>query len=491
MRWIPGSLGGRLLLGACAFVAIALVIAGILIGLILERFVVGQVDQRLDSQIATLASALAVGPDGSLTIGAIVAEPDFQRRFSGWYWQAVGSHNSLTSSNLPAAFSLPEERQGWFRDPRDRPAPYDAPDPSGLLLHWRIQTATIGSTPVTIAASAPWSSIRRPLWEALVPLGLSLLALGMTLLAALFAQIRLGLRPLSLLQRSLARVRSGRALAIPAQGQPSEIVPLVLELNDLIRENGERMDRARRHASNLAHGLKTPLATLSLALSRPEAGSRDELLALTDQMDRLIQHHLRRARTAALEGQARLRSDLRESLEDMRGLMRKLHAERDPAIDIRMPDAQEHRAEKGNRFSTSNDAQVPCEGIGSDPKNGSTFRSDALAVACERNDLDEILGNLLDNACKWARHTVLVTALPSDRQVLVTIDDDGPGLPDDSRQAVMTPGTRLDETVPGFGFGLPISRELVELYGGRLTLARSALGGLRVEIILPSADPMA
>ena len=258
-------------------------------------------------------------------------------------------------------------------------------------------------------------------------------------------------------------------------------MPLVLELNDLIRENGERMDRARRHAANLAHGLKTPLSTLSLALSRPEAGSRDELLALTGQMDRLIQHHLRRARTAALEGQARLRSDLRESVEDMRGLMRKLHAGRDLVIEVRMPDAPEHRAEEGNRFSAANEAQVPCEGIG----------SDALAVACERNDLDEILGNLLDNACKWARRTVLVTALPSDRQVLVTIDDDGPGLPDDSRGAVMTPGTRLDETIPGFGFGLPISRELVELYGGRLALARSALGGLRVEIILPSADPMA
>ena len=453
MRWIPGSLGGRLLLGACVFVSIALMIAGILIGLILERFVVGQVDQRLDSQIATLASSLAVGPDGSVTIGAIVAEPDFQRPSSGWTWQAVGPHNALTSSNLPTPHALPERTHGRLRDPRDRPAPYDAPDPSGLLLHWRIQTAIVGATPIVIAASAPWAVIRRPLWEALVPLGLSLLALGVTLLGALFAQIRFGLRPLRLLQRSLALVRSGRAQAIPTQGQPSEIAPLVLELNDLIRENGERMDRARRHASNLAHGLKTPLSTLSLALSRPEAGSRDELLTLTDQMDRLIQHHLRRARTAALAGQARLRSDLRESLEDMRGLMRKLHADRDPAIEIRMPNE--------------------------------------LAVACERNDLDEILGNLLDNACKWARHTVLVTALPSDRQVLVTIDDDGPGLPDDSRQAVLTPGTRLDETVPGFGFGLPISRELVELYGGRLTLARSALGGLRVEITLPSADPTA
>ncbi|MET0743580.1 MAG: HAMP domain-containing sensor histidine kinase [Microvirga sp.] len=451
MRWIPGSLGGRLLLGACVFVTVALIVAGLLIGLILERFVVGQVDQRLDSQIAVLASALALGPDGSLTLGTVVPEPDFQRPSSGWSWQAVGPRNALTSSHLPTPYALPEWPHGGLRDSTGRPAPYDAPDPSGLLLHWRIRTAAIGATPVTIAASAPWAAIRRPLWDALVPLGLSLLALGVTLLAALFAQIRFGLRPLGVLQQALGLVRSGRARAIPTQGQPSEVLPLVLELNDLIRENGERMERARRHASNLAHGLKTPLATLSLALSRPGAGSRDELLALTDQMDRLIQHHLRRARTAALDGQARRRSDLRESLEDMRGLMRKLHAERDPAIEIRMPDA--------------------------------------LAVACERNDLDEILGNLLDNACKWARHAVLVTAAASDRQALVTIDDDGPGLPDDSRHAVLAPGTRLDETVPGFGFGLPISRELVELYGGHLTLARSPLGGLRVAITLPPADP--
>lgn len=295
--------------------------------------------------------------------------------------------------------------------------------------------------------AAPEGELRGPLREALTSLALALGILGLCLLAGLAVQVRLGLAPLTRLRADLASVRSGRRERVPAD-QPAEIAPVVAELNALLDQNAQNLERARGHVANLAHALKTPLATLSMALAEPARDPDGALRRQVDDMDRRVRHHLRRARAAALAGSARGRTALAPRLSDLRAALARIHAEKGAAIDLDVPEA--------------------------------------LAVSCEGQDLDEMLGNLVDNACRWCRARVRVSATTRDGAVAVVVEDDGPGLDPAAASAVMARGRRLDEGVPGHGFGLPITLELAELYGGGLSLGRSDLGGLRADLVLPA-----
>jgi signal transduction histidine kinase len=260
-------------------------------------------------------------------------------------------------------------------------------------------------------------------------------------------QVRLGLRPLERMRTAMARVRAGHAAEVPLD-VPSELRPFAAELNTLLRQNAEGLQRARGHVANLAHGLKTPLARLALALERHGVDRDGELQAMVDDIDHRMRHHLRRARAAALaEGPARTSTEVVARIEDLALVLHRIHAGRAVAFHVAEPDR--------------------------------------ASVACEREDVDEMLGNLLDNAFKWAASRVTARVRKAGREVVVTIEDDGPGLPADVLPEAILPGRRLDETVPGDGFGLSITRELAELYGGALTLARSPVGGLLATVTLP------
>ncbi len=463
-----GSLGRRLLVGAGVFITAALVIAGIVIFFVLHRFVQGQIDQRLDSQILFLSSMLHADADGALTLTGAADGPPFDRMRHGWYWQIVGPKNVLKSRSLgDAALDLPDlsrrpppppppmppphaaaDRDDAPPPPGERPRPADGPGPGGEPLHFRIKSETVAGIPVTIAASSPRAAVLGPLRAAMTTLAASLAVLAAALVAAMLLQVRLGLRPLERLRHAVAEIRAGRAESLP-QDQPREIEPLASELNALLLQNAANLERARRNVANLAHGLKTPLATLGLAL--PKDGARaQELRTLVETMERRIRHHLRRARTAALCGSARAQAQVAPRVADLAGVLRKVNADKTVAFTARIPDT--------------------------------------LAVACEPQDFDEMLGNLMENAFRWARSRVAVSAAAeSEREVTLFIDDDGPGLKEPEVAQALQAGKRLDETAPGFGFGLPIARELAELYGGSLDLTRSGAGGLRVALRLPLA----
>jgi signal transduction histidine kinase len=281
----------------------------------------------------------------------------------------------------------------------------------------------------------------------MTPVGLTLGVLALALIGGVLLQVRLGLRPLSQLTEDLQHVRAGTAKRI-AGAQPSEVAPLVAELNSLLDQNALNLERARRHVANLAHGLKTPLATLAVIMDERGWYADGRLRPLIMTMDRRIRHHLSRARLAALGGPERARTLLAPRVADHIGAFGKLYADKGLAYEVR---------------------------IASD-----------IAVACEAQDLDELLGNLLDNASKWARQQVLVTAEKVGPIIELTIEDDGPGLSGQQTIDVMRPGYRLDESASGYGFGLPITRELAELYGGSVELARSDLGGLQAAVSLPA-----
>jgi signal transduction histidine kinase len=273
--------------------------------------------------------------------------------------------------------------------------------------------------------------------------------LGLGLLLALLVQIRYGLQPLRRIRQAIVAVRTGRAQRLEGEF-PVEITPLSDELNVLIEHNAAVLERARTQVSNLAHALKTPLSVLTndaAAASGPLAAT---VQRQTATMRRQIDHYLARARTAAAARVLGVRAELAPVVADLRRTLARIHVERKIAIETDVPAG--------------------------------------LAVRGERQDLEEMLGNLADNACKWAASRVAISARREDGRILCTIDDDGPGLPESQRAAVFDRGRRLDENVPGTGHGLAIVREIAELHDGSVSLDRSPQGGLRAILSLPSAD---
>lgn len=457
MRFIPSSLSGRLLAAAALFVALAILVAGIAITAILGHFVRGQVDSRLDGQIAAVADALRAAPDGRLELAARPDGPPFDRRDRGWFWQASSGTDAVSSASLGSerlevlSGQLPHPPPGRFPDhgPADpgRPRPAKVRGPHGAVLLGRLSERVIGGVPVQIVAAAPREAYSGPLRDALLPLLLAMILLGVVLLLALLFQVRLGLRPLGRLREAVAAVRTGARDRLPTENQPAEVAPLVGEINSLLDRNEAGLERARRHVANLAHGLKTPLATLSVVLAEPGRDPDRALSPLVGTMERLIRHHLARARSAALGGASRQRTDLVPRLRDLALAMEKIHAPRPIRFEL---------------------------------AGATTF-----PVACDAQDCDELFGNLLDNAFRHASTLVRVSLGMEEGHGRVVVEDDGPGLPEDGMAQALHPGRRLDETHPGYGFGMPIAAEIAELYGGDLQLGSSDLDGLRVTVLLP------
>jgi signal transduction histidine kinase len=285
----------------------------------------------------------------------------------------------------------------------------------------------------------------------LVVHGSGMAVVALILLIAGLVQVRRGMSPFSQLRSRLAAVRDGREHRVGGS-YPTEVQPLVSELNALLDDREKSLSRAQAKAGDLAHGLKTPLAVLSQEAERAAAAGHAELASTLGQqverMRRQVDYHLAQARAAASGAALGARSPVVVSAEALARTLGRLHAERGIAIDLRV--AADH------------------------------------SVKCEREDLDEMLGNLLDNACKWARSRVTLEASASNGSIVVTVDDDGPGLDPSMREAVLQRGVRADEAAPGSGLGLAIARDLAELYGGSLALDASPAGGLRARLRLPA-----
>jgi signal transduction histidine kinase len=279
--------------------------------------------------------------------------------------------------------------------------------------------------------------------------GVVLVALA--LMGAGLLLVRKGVSPLQALRSRLVDVREGRAARLEGS-YPSEVQPLAADLNALLDQREQAVRRAVAKAGDLAHGLKTPLAVLAQEADRAEAaGQHETAAALREQIERMrrqVDYHLAHARAAASGGVAGARSSVSESAEGLARTLRRLHADRGLVLEVRVPAAH--------------------------------------AVRAGREDLDEMLGNLLENGCKWARSRVAVTSVGREGFVDVTVEDDGPGLARELREKVLLRGVRADEKASGSGFGLAIVRDLAELYGGSITLEAAAGGGLQARLRLPA-----
>jgi signal transduction histidine kinase len=269
-------------------------------------------------------------------------------------------------------------------------------------------------------------------------------------------QVRFGLAPLTRISESLAAIRSGRAERLEGEF-PVEIAPLARETNALIEANREIVERARTHVGNLAHALKTPLSVIvNEAATRGSDSFAQKVLEQADIMRDQVARQLERARLAARSTRIGALVNVPPVVTALARSMEKLHREREIAIDVDVP---EHAHFHG-----------------------------------EQQDLEEMVGNLVDNGCKWARSRVAIEVLADQLAgegekagVRIIVDDDGPGLSPSQREQVALRGQRLDETKPGSGLGLSIVVELARLYGGVLTLGTAPIGGLRAELALPGA----
>jgi signal transduction histidine kinase len=442
---IRSSLAVRLAAGAGAWIAAALLVGGIVLSSLFRDHVERTFDARLDSLLESLVAVTEVAEDGALALGREVGEPRFGQAFSGWYWQiADGDRVLLRSRSLwDEDLTLgvpPESGDAVHRDAT-------GPDDRRLRLAERSIALPGSHRPLVFAVAGDREEIEVAVAAFDATLAWSLGLLGLGLVLALPIQVRFGLAPLRRLRRAIADIRAGRAARLP-EDAPVEIAPLARELNALIEHDAAVIERARTQTGNLAHALKTPLAILTNEATGegPLAETvRRQVAAMRSQVER----HLARARAAASSDVLGARTEVAGVVEDLRRALARIHRDRDVAIEAEI--------------------------------------APGLAFRGERQDLEEMIGNLADNACKWAASRVAIRARADGERLLVTVDDDGPGLAAAECDAVFRRGTRLDETVPGTGHGLAIVREIAELHGGTVALACGPLGGLRAALTLPAA----
>ncbi|HNS91699.1 MAG TPA: sensor histidine kinase [Thauera sp.] len=446
------SLRLRLLVGTLMWASVAVLVAGWGLARLFHEHVERQFHVELSAHLDQLAAQLEVDATGRAALRMALGDPRFARPYSGLYWQiddltAEGRGLLRSRSLWDVVLFVPGDE---LVDGEVHVHRVEGPDGEPLRMIERVlRPAATPDAPLRLIVAANAAFVDAPVMRLnrLLAVALALLVLGLAF--AVVVQVGLGLRPLQRLREALAAVRDGRSAAIDGR-YPVEIQPLVDEFNAVLARNAELVSRARTQAGNLAHAVKTPLTVLANAADAADGGLarlvREQVGLARTQVD----YHLARSRAAAAVGVPGQRTPMRPVLEGLQRLMAKVYAERDLRLQL-----------------------LGC--------------SDSLAFRGEAQDLQEMLGNLLDNACKWAKTRVELSASEHGGQLQVCIDDDGPGLPAAVREAVFGRGVRLDEQVDGSGLGLAIVRDLARLYGGEVVLEPSPSGGVRALLRLPLA----
>jgi signal transduction histidine kinase len=450
------SLALRLFVSATAWTVVILFATGVILSSIYREAVERSFDRRLGVYLRTLVADVAAPEQAADRTAPTLGEPLFELALSGWYWQVtrldgakpeIRSSRSLWDSTLPAfddaeaPLGADGVRHGYVQGPEDQRL---------RMVARNVDLGDDGRFLIAVAGDPQEiDDETRAFDQALIS---TFGTLTLVLIFITMFQVRFGLAPLKRISESLAAIRAGTAERLEGRF-PVEIEPLARETNALLESNREIVERARTHVGNLAHALKTPL---SVIINEAAARGGDPVAAKVSEQAEImrdqIARHLERARLAA---RLKVVGSITEAVPVVTALtrtMEKIYQHRGIAIDL--------------------DAPVPVR-----------FRG-------ERQDLEEMIGNLVDNACKWAQLRVSVEVVSdagAQPMVRIIVDDDGPGLNPSQRDQVARRGRRLDETKPGSGLGLSIVLELSTLYGGSLTLSTAPIGGLRAELVLPAA----
>ncbi len=450
------SLSFRLFASAAGWTLIVLPIMAVILISLFREAVERSFDARLNTYLTDLLAESVDTASGNLIPPPDLGISEFNLPLSGWYWQISPIKGGLptarplyaSTSLLAEILQLPSRR--LIPDPSGLKRAYVA-GPKGQRLRIIERAVTVGPTVYAFMVAGADSEIEQEIsdFQFMVIVALSVFGAGLVL-ATVF-QVRFGLRPLRAIREGLLAIRSGKASALEGD-YPLEIEPLQDELNALIRSNNDVVERARTHVGNLAHALKTPLSVITNEARGKKTALAATVVTQSDLMRTQISHHLDRARVAARAGVIGGLTDVKPILDGLGRALGRIHDDKRIALDIACPDELKFQGEK--------------------------------------QDFEEMVGNLLDNACKWAKSRVGVTVGRASGEagvIVIDVDDDGPGLSKAQRIAAVKRGRRLDETKPGSGLGLSIVADLAHLYKGSFELDVSPLGGLRARLRLPAA----
>lgn len=445
MAW--RSFRTRLIVGSIVWILAAIGVSGFALSQLFREHVTKQFDAELVGHADELVALVDLDAEGRPYLHRRLSDPRFLPPGSGFYWQIEHLHGPTTVSGSLSGHALVLTPIAHGQERRTF-----VPGPHGpvRLLERRVD---VSGEPLRFAIGVDEHKLDEVLgaFNRTLALSLGVIATGLILAAAL--QVGFGLQPMSRVRAALADVRAGRVRRLP-EDSPSEVLPLVHDLNALLDANAEMVRRARTQAGNLAHALKSPLAIMmdeGEQLRRAgQTEAAEAILTQCERMRRQIDFQMARARAAASRSAPGAVAGVRSSVEPVVEAMRRLHGARQVSFALEIPDE--------------------------------------LKVAVEAQDLSEMCANLLDNAGKWASSCVRVRAEPGTAgMVRIVVEDDGPGLPPESWEVAFDIGERLDERVHGSGLGLPIVRDLATLYGGRVWLEDSRLGGLAAVLDLPTA----
>jgi signal transduction histidine kinase len=449
------SLRLRLLLAWLGFVLFVLTCAAIAVRILFALSIQDSTVADLSIDMRRLATGLELQANGTIKLAEVPADPKFVVANSGKYWQVNQAGKPLFRSPSLWGHTLDIPRSvAAHPAKRNKPAEVRLIGPDDQTLFGIASTVTIGDGPVPtsfqIVSAVDDTQLVTAISKFTTDLVIGFIILATLLCAAAVALVAIGLRPLTTLRDRLSGVRNGDSRRITGTF-PSEVMPLVAETNALLDAQDHAIDVARTRASNLAHGLKTPLAVMATHSRRLRRHGDTELAGDIDKQLEMMRRHVER--------------ELARTRERSTGSAR-----------YRRIDAATVVADVANALQ-----QLPK----SETIDWHIVVAPGVVLAVERADFVDIMGNLLDNAQKWASHQIKVTGRTVDGTAIFTIDDDGTGVPDDQLERVLQRGARADTSVPGTGLGLAIVNDLVHLYSGRLDLARSRLGGLQATVALP------
>jgi signal transduction histidine kinase len=453
------SLAARLIAAAAIWTLLAFLVGGYALSGSFRGSVESDFDSHLKTELDDMIAAAEPGPEGEVSLQGRFADPRYERVYSGWYWQIAPE-----GPKGPSLGDAEISRSLFDRTIKITDSHTTAGVTWGHGEGPEGQTLRFVSQHIEFPAQAKLKPNAPHNFQFLVAANVNVVEdevsrfngtliwsfalLGLGLIAAIFIQVRIGLQPLGRVSQALARIREGKARRLDGNF-PAEIAPLATELNSLIEHSAEVVGRARTHVSNLAHFLKTPLTVLTSEADAHPGPLADAVKRQVMTMRRQVDHYLTRARVAGAVDVLGNRTPVKPVLDDLARVLKRMHAQRDIAIMVDCPSE--------------------------------------LAFRGERQDLEEMAGNLIDNACKWAHSQVNVTARRTSlTSFQLVIEDDGEGLSEEDRARVGERGERLDESVPGSGLGLAIVRDIAKLYGGEVTLEEATLGGLEVRLRLPA-----
>lgn len=457
------SLAFRLIAASMAWTLLVLPLAGFIIYTLYQDDVQASFDSRLEKLVTAITiDSMLVGSPTPVPPNNLY-EPLFEVTHSGWYWQIKPlddqSTATLRSASLATAALPSPEQLGYPPDPDTNMRWRNDVGPDGKPVRIVEVVDTLGhrdNAPrysIVVAGPSEWLEYSVATFRNSLTLALALA--GAALLGLMLFQIRFGLSPLKKVEQALAQIRSGEAARLEGS-VPAEIEPLRDELNALIQSNEDIIERARTQVGNLAHGLKTPIAVIANEARENKSKLGDKVIEQTQIMSDQVQHYLERARMVARVGAIGRITPVKDVVAPLVRALEKIHSDKAVSILVDCPD-------------------------------------NAL-FSGEKHDLEEMLGNLLDNACKWAESNVTLQAKvvrPDERagpsRLQIIVEDDGPGLSAEQRARIGKRGLRLDETKPGTGLGLSIVIDLAQSYRGKLTLFKASLGGLKASLDLPAA----